>query len=363
MSAPVARLTGMRSCLEPLIGAAVSSRAIPGVAIAVGSSAPGEAVFITDGVDNLNGHGHPISETTMFDLASLTKVIITLPAVLELVARGALGLDDPVSLHLPEFDGGRGDITVRHLLAHTSGLRASARYYLSLDDAAQVRAAVLAETPQTPPGSSTTYSDLGYMVLGFLVETVTATPLQSAAQELVLRPMGLVSATFRPRHTDDVRFAATEILDGKAVIGIVHDRNARVLGGVAGHAGLFGTVGDLARCAMIWADRGASWPRADLRAEALRRQTPAPGAARGLGWVLNAGAPTFMTPAWPKWAAGHTGFTGTSIAFDPRTGLWVAFLTNALHAGRNKTAIVRLRQDVHAMVASFMDTASEAQER
>jgi len=359
MKAPVATMTALRSCLEPLLEAAVGSRAIPGVAVAVGGNVLDEPLLITHGVDNLDGHGLPISPKTMFDLASLTKVMVTLPAVLELAVQGALRLDDPVSLYLPEFDSGRRDITVRHLLAHTSGLRSSERYYLKGDSADQVQAAVLREIPQIAPGCKTIYSDIGYMLLGFLIERVTTTSLETVAQELVLKPMGLTSATFKPRRTTDVQFAATEILEGEAVIGIVHDRNARALNGVAGHAGLFGTVNDVARYAMTWANQSESWPRADLHAETLRRQTPAPGPARGLGWVLNDGAPTFMTPTWPKWAAGHTGFTGTSIAFDPKSGLWAVVLTNALHAGRDKKAISRLRNDVHTMVGSHLGAAYE----
>jgi CubicO group peptidase (beta-lactamase class C family) len=347
-------MTALQSDLEPLLQAAVDSRAIPGVAVAVGGSMLGEPLFITHGVDNLDVDGRPITRNTMFDMASLTKVMVTAPVVLELAVQGALKLDDPVSLHLPDFDGGRRDITVRHLLAHTSGLRASERYYLTKESADQVRATVLRERPQIAPGAKTTYSDIGYMLLGFLIEKVTATCLESVAQELVLKPMGLTSATFKPAHTDGTRFAATEVLDGEAVIGIVHDRNARALGGAAGHAGLFGTVNDVARYSMIWADRSAPWPRADIHTEALRRQTPAPGPARGLGWVLNTGAPTFMTTAWPQWAAGHTGFTGTSIAFEPRSGLWMVVLTNALNAGRDKKAILRFRTDLHRIVGSHL---------
>jgi CubicO group peptidase (beta-lactamase class C family) len=174
---------------------------------------------------------------------------------------------------------------------------------------------------------------------------------------VVCTPLGLTSTRYRPPAEWADRIAATEIVaggngeSGRAKVGVVHDENAEALGGVAGHAGLFGTAADLARYAANWAGNGPSMD--GLRAEALRCQTEGLGGRRGLGWGLRGDKYDNMGDGWPVTGAGHTGFTGTSLSFDPGSGLWAVLLTNAVHFGRGPGhSVIGLRKQVHAAVAA-----------
>jgi CubicO group peptidase (beta-lactamase class C family) len=314
----------------------------------------------------------PMTADTVFDLASLTKVVATLPILLYLVGRGEVGLDRPVSRYLPAFDGpGKNAVTVRQLLLHISGLPAERRYYLYLRDAAEILAAALTEPLVAEPGTVFCYSDVGFIALGELAAAVAGCGLDELVQDVVSTPLGLTSTRYRPPAEWADWIAATEIVGGtsagatgggngepggtgqtgRAKVGVVHDENAEALGGVAGHAGLFGTASDLARYAAAWAGNGS--PMEGLRAEALRCQTEGLGGRRGLGWGLRGDRYDNMGDGWPATGAGHTGFTGTSLSVDPHSGLWAVLLTNAVHFGRGpKHSVIGLRKQVHAAVAA-----------
>jgi CubicO group peptidase (beta-lactamase class C family) len=237
------------------------------------------------------------------------------------------------------------------LLLHTSGLPDQRRYYQWLGDASEVRAAALAEQLVAPPGTIVRYSDIGFITLGELVEAVAGCGLGEFVQDVVCAPLRLAATTFLPPAGWRDRIAATERVDGVAKVGVVHDENAEVLGGVAGHAGLFATAADLGRYAAAWA--GDSSPMEGLRAEALRCQTEGLGGRRGLGWGLRHDRWDNMGDGWPESGAGHTGFTGTSLSIDPDSGLWAVLLTNAVHFGRGpEHSVVGLRKAVHAAVAA-----------
>jgi len=170
-------------------------------------------------------------------------------------------------------------------------------------------------------------------------------------RELVCAPLGLQETRYRPPGDWADRIAGTEIVRGTAKVGVVHDENAETLGGVAGHAGLFGTAADLARFAAAWAGDGS--PPTGLRAEALACQTEGLGGRRGLGWGLRHDRWDNMGEGWPASGAGHTGFAGTSLSVDPSSGLWAVLLTNAVHFGRApEHSVVALRKQVHAAVAA-----------
>jgi CubicO group peptidase (beta-lactamase class C family) len=309
----------------------------------------------------------PMTADTVFDLASLTKVVATLPALLHLAAPGGIGLDEPVRRYLPAFAGpGKDQVTVRQLLLHTSGLPGSCRYYRRLRDPAEIRAAALAEPLVARPGTVFCYTDVGFITLGELAAAVSGRGLDELVRDVVCAPLGLTATRYLPPASWAARMAATEPAGGRAKIGVVHDENAEALGGVAGHAGLFGTAADLARYASAWAGDGApgapGWagdgpPARALRAEALRGQTGGLGGGgrRGLGWGLRGDVWDNMGDGWPASGAGHTGFTGTSLSVDPRTGLWAVLLTNAVHFGRGpEHSVVGLRQQVHAAVAAAL---------
>ena len=188
-------------------------------------------------------------------------------------------------------------MTPRHLLAHVSGLPDQRRYYRYLRHPGEVLDAALAEPLVARPGTAFCYSDVGFMVLGELAAAVAGTALDDVAQEVVCAPLGLAATRYRPPADWAGRIAATEVVGGTAKVGVVHDENAEMLGGVAGHAGLFGTAGDLASFAAAWAGDGS--PPTGLRAEAYRCQTEGLGGRRGLGWGLRHDTWDNMGDGWP----------------------------------------------------------------
>jgi CubicO group peptidase (beta-lactamase class C family) len=347
-----------------LIDDAVDSGRIPGAVLAAGIGGPEPAVLYVAGDAQRDQHARrPMSAETIFDLASLTKVVGTLPCTLRLIADGQVGLDDPVCRYLPAFSGtGKDRVTVRQLLLHTSGLPDHRTYYEYLHDPAEIRSAVLAEPLVREPGSEFCYSDVGFITLGELCSSVAATDLARLVTEVVCGPLGLAGTGFRPPAALAGRIASTEQVGGTAKTGVVHDENAEAMGGVAGHAGLFGTAADLATYAAAWvAPQGGPGEAlglpGELMAAALRGQTDglAGGGRRGLGWGLRGDRWDNMGEGWPSTGAGHTGFTGTSLSIDPASGLWAVLLTNAVHFGRGpEHSVVGLRKQVHAATAAML---------
>jgi CubicO group peptidase (beta-lactamase class C family) len=336
-----------------LIDQAVGAGVVPGAVLAAGvHTAEPRLLHVTGDAQRDATAKRPMTAGTVFDLASLTKVVATLPALLYLAGRGEIGLDQAVSRYLPAFIGpGKSAVTVRQLLLHISGLPAERRYYLHLRDAAEILAAALAEPLVAEPGTVFCYSDVGFIALGALAAAVAGCGLDELVQDVVCIPLGLTSTRYRPPAEWADWIAATEIVGGRAKVGVVHDENAEALGGVAGHAGLFGTAADLARYAAAWAGNGS--PTEGLRAEALRCQTEGLGGRRGLGWGLRGDKYDNMGDGWPATGAGHTGFTGTSLSVDPHSGLWAVLLTNAVHFGRGPGhSVIGLRKQVHAAVAA-----------
>jgi len=337
-----------------LLHAAIKSGGIPGAVAIAGQGQVTVAQWTVGQADALQGR--PMHPDTAFDLASLTKVVATATVILALAGRGELGFADPVADYLPGFAACRdAGVTVAHLLTHTSGLPGSRQFYRWCGS----RAALLRDLAQTaleaPPGSRVRYSDPGFITLGEVAAAAAGQPLGVAVRRLVTVPLGLASVTFVPNGSAH-HFAATETRgDGTAWTGVVHDENARLMGGVAGHAGLFATAPDLARFAAWWVSDDDTAVPARLRRTAAACQTERIGQAdgiggrRGYGWTCGGDAFDILGGHWPPTAVSHTGFTGTSLALDPATGRWLVLLTNAVHFGRDATAIVALRRAVHAV--------------
>ena len=343
-----AALTGRRTVGE-VIAAAVRGGVTPGAVFAAGAPGRPAEVAVAGLAQSRGGPARAMRRDTLFDLASLTKVVATLPAVLRLAGLGAVGLDDRVTRFLPAFGGdGRDDVTVRQLLAHTSGLPSGFPFWSRCRDQDEASRALLRVPLVDPPGTRAIYSDVGFMLLGRVVSAVTGSPLDVSVGELVTGPLGLTRTRFRP---DEARgaptAAATELRpDGTALTGTVHDENARFFGGVAGHAGLFAPLDDLIRYLdAAWA--GGDFLPLALRREACRTQTAGLDGARGLGWVLRGDPADCLGTRWPPGSVGHTGFTGTSLAFDPASGWWAVLLTNEVHLGRDRSVIRGLREAVH----------------
>ena len=305
---------------------------------------------------------------TVFDLASLTKVVATTTLVLALAGRGTLGLDDPVTDYLPGFtacrrkpqgregpDGPDGPVTIRHLLTHTSGLPATVEFYRWCSSREELLSALFRTPLKVRPGAQVIYSDLGFITLGEVARVAAGTPLGTCVRRLVTDPLGMGSTGYAPLAVPLTRVAATERGDdGRPWIGTVHDENARASGGVSGHAGLFSTLADLVRFAQWWVSGDDRVVPAGLRQTAAACQTPGMEGRRGLGWVRIGDRLDILGPAWPPTAVSHTGFTGTSLALDPVSGAWVVLLTNAVHVGRDNRAIKALRRDMHETVAKTL---------
>jgi CubicO group peptidase (beta-lactamase class C family) len=349
-SAP--RRAGRRTGAAESLARAVGAGSVPGAVFAAGVGAQVDDVVVVGDAQHLGGPVRPMRRDTLFDLASLTKVVATTPSILLLAGAGRLSLEDLVCAYSPDFVGdGREQVTIRQLLSHTSGLPREVRFWQTMSDPALARQALHRMPLESAPGSRVEYSDVGFMLLGEVVEAVSGATLDATVSELVTCPLDMGSTCFNPGKPYWRRAAATEPgLDGVPIVGVVHDENARFFGGVMGHAGLFSTVDDLVRYVGAWLDGG---PEAsalyDWRVEACRDQTAGLNGRRGLGWVLRGDPMDFLTDSWPLTSVSHTGFTGTSIAFDPESKYWAVLLTNAVHFGRSRERNRGLRQEVYSV--------------
>jgi CubicO group peptidase (beta-lactamase class C family) len=308
----------------------------------------------------------PSAWTTLWDLASLTKVVATTGALTVLVDRGAVDLDATVSRYLPRFTGGgRERVTVRMLLDHTSGLRA----YVPLHRLASSREAaidlVYAEPLTRLPGTRAVYSDLNAILLGWVVEAVAGVPLSNAATELVFDPLHMGFTTFGPLLPEQAVAAPSLMLGGRPAPRVVDDANARRLGSVAGHAGLFSTGLDLAKYAQVWLRRGARpgtvWASERTIADFLRR-SPASG-TRMLGWDTpdrESEEPSVFGSLTSDASFGHTGWTGTLMWIDPARDLFLIFLSNRSLAPRHRNSLVAMRT-VRAQVSDVAARAALAE--
>lgn len=324
---------------------------------------PGAVVLIgrRDTVLYAHGYGHmtwsakspvPDVDSTLWDLASISKVVGTTSAVMRLVDAGQVQLDAPVARYLPRFTGGEKDrVTVRMLLDHTSGLPAYIRLYRLARSPAQAIDRLYAEPLRRQPGDSAEYSDLNAMLLGLLVEQVSGQTLDRFAAAEVFRPLGMRRTMYRPPAAVRRWVVPSSKFRGRPVRGEVNDQNAARLGGVAGHAGLFSTARDLARYAQTWLRNGVAAGGAQWVTPATIRLFLTPGARSGtrlLGWDTRDPAATPEAPSVfgnliSAAAYGHTGWTGTEIWIDPTRDLFLVFLTNRSFDPRGRRSIEQLK--------------------
>jgi CubicO group peptidase (beta-lactamase class C family) len=333
--------------------------AFPGAALVVGRR--GETV-LESGYGSLAwGEGSaPVDpDATVYDLASLTKVIATTAAVMILFEDGRIDLDAPVHLYLPSwFGAGKEDVTIRHLLSHTSGLPAGSN--IGAESPAAVLQRALDVPVGRPAGERMEYSDIGFIVLWRVAEAAADEPLYRLLDRRVLGPLGMRSATFLPGNGCNCA-PTLRNRDGTEIRGHVHDPNARRLGGVAGHAGLFATAHDVALFAAMLAQEGEHagvrifWPET-VRYFTARQEG---AGTRALGWDTANGsgrtgaAGERISPR----AFGHTGFTGTSLWVDPDRGTWTVLLSNRTYDPRGGNQIQQVRRTVHDLVTAAVDEA------
>ena len=337
--------------LRALLERAVAERAFPGAVCLVARG--GELVAaVAVGKLGYEADDPPVAPDTLYDLASLTKVCATTPAILRLVAAGKLSIDEPVQNWLPQFTGtGKDLVTVRHLLAHNAGLPAYERYYRTLKGKAAIARAATAEALMSEPGAGVTYSDLGFVLLMAIVETCSGEPFEVFAQREVFDAFGMTGARFVPTDGPPIVAAPTEEdpSRGGIVRGFVHDENAFAMGGISGHAGMFATAHDVLRfCVAMLAGGRSVLPR-ELVAMATRPAGFGDDTTRGLGFQLLASGGYGGTTV-PAGAFGHTGFTGTSLWCDPQHDLCVVLLSNRVHPTRVNNKILGVRRAVHDLV-------------
>jgi CubicO group peptidase (beta-lactamase class C family) len=349
----------------------IGAQAFPAASVEVGSR---EAVFWQDAFGRLS-YEDDAAETvvdTIFDLASLTKVIATTTLVMRAVDDGILRIADRVADWIPEWRGAdRLGVTVRDLLAHCSGLTAYLPYYRDLTGRVEFQQAIADAPLEYAPRTRAIYSDLGFILLGFILEEAWARAASGPAG--TTDPAALLSGqfrrvssyltgellTFNPPRSARPRIAPTEHdpWRGRTLVGEVHDENAWALGGAAGHAGLFGTaaaVGSFARAALHTINGTGVLAQPETMRGFISR-TDIPGSSRALGWDTMLPTSSCGTRLSPT-AIGHTGFTGTSLWIDWERDLYIVLLTNRVHPSRNNDAIRRIRPRFHDMVLA--DVAS-----
>jgi len=356
--------------IDRVVRRGLDAGGFPGAAVVVGRE--GYSVF-EKGFGKLDWRaGSPAvsADRTIYDLASLTKVVATTTAAMLLFDEGKLELDAPVAKYLPEFAGGSKDrVTVRQLLTHRTGLPAGRELWRLASSPGAARWAVIATPLVCEPGSCFIYSDLGADLLGWVIESIAGESLDAFAQRRVFGPLGMTDTFFRPADSLEYRIAPTEIAPprGYPLRGQVHDENAYVLGGVAGHAGLFSTAADLSVFAQMLLNGGQyNGVRivSDSTVALFTRRAAGPGSwngsSRALGWDTADGdgsSGIYLTPR----AYGHTGFTGTSMWIDPERQMFVILLTNRVHAARAKRpgrVIADVRADL-SDAAAFAVTDAE----
>jgi uncharacterized protein YbbC (DUF1343 family)/CubicO group peptidase (beta-lactamase class C family) len=349
--------------VDSIIQQAVDAGQIPGAVLVVGH---GGAVVHRQafGFRAVEPRREPMTPDTIFDLASLTKVIATAPAVMRLVERGQVRLNDPVVRYVPEFArNGKGDITVRQLLTHFSGLPDDLDLRQHWHGYAEALQRAYDSPLVAPPGSRFIYSDVNYIVLGELVARVSGMPLDKYVESNIFAPLGMTTTRFLPPPQWIPRIAPTEYDEhGTMMRGVVHDPTARRMGGVAGHAGLFSTADDLALFAQAMLDRKLLAP---LTIEKMTTpQQPANATVlRGLGWDIDSPFSSVRGELLPVGSYGHTGFTGTSIWIDPVTDTYIILLSNAVHPHSSSNAIVSLRSRVATAVAVALNLGVTKEER
>jgi CubicO group peptidase (beta-lactamase class C family) len=371
-AAPGGFRPGGLEAVDAIVEAAVGANAFPGGVLAVGRD--GALVHLRAfGRLSYDAGAAEVATDTLYDLASLTKVVVTTTLSMILVDEGKLDLDARVHAFFPAFSGpAKERVTVRHLLTHSGGLQWWAPLYKEIQGKAAYLERIVAMDLAYDPGAKSVYSDLGIILLGDILERVSATAFEDLAQKRVLQPLAMKDSRYRPPAALLDRIAPTENdpWRGRVVRGEVHDENALALGGVAPHAGLFATAPDLAHLAQALLDGGVFGGRrivSRATVELFTERAGIPVSSRALGWdtPTDESGQRSSTPGQPGYSSagslfsarsfGHTGFTGTSMWMDPQRGLYVILLTNRVHPTRENNKIRDTRAQVADAVVRALD--------
>ena len=306
----------------------------------------------------------PLERDTLFDLASLSKLVSTTMVALRMIERGELELSDTLSRYFEipaDAPAGRGDVTVRNLMHHNSGLTPHIPLWTQTDDPAQAVDVILRSKPWCAPGEQVHYSCMGYILLQKILEQVGGAPLDELAKREVFEPLGMQNTCYTPT-TANVATTEFSALHHEYLCGRVHDENASFMGGVSGNAGVFSPLDDMIRFARMIASGGKCDTGLYLNPrtfeKAIYNATPGKNENRGLGFQLTPSFSTLTGALFSEGSYGHTGFTGTALYVDRDSRLWAMILTNAVHFGRDKTELFRTRR---LFFNSLTDTYFRAQ--
>ena len=344
--------------VDAIVNAAVKDSAFPGAVLLVAK----DGIVVHQkayGAYDYEVYSKRIDEQTIYDLASVTKVLATTSAVMRLVDERKLSLEDPVVKHLPQFGrNGKEKITIYNLMVHNSGLPAWRRFYDFCTTPACVLDSVFATPLAFGTGDTTVYSDLGLITMGKVIEKLSGAPLDRFVDSVFFKPLGMNSTMFNPPQKLWSRIAPTEVdtfwqRTGVAVRGRVHDENCATLGGVSGHAGLFSTASDISILMQMLLNGGSYGGKQYLNEATIKKFITRQSAqsTRGIGWDMKNPGRSWAGSLLSDKTFLHTGFTGTSVAADPERNMIVVFLTNRVHPSRSSSKIFQVRPMVHDAVA------------
>jgi len=348
----------LRDSLRVILARAASDSAFPGAYAVVGTHA---GILAEDSVGHLDwGPSAVPDEHSLWDLASLTKVVGMTTAMMQLYEQGKISLDAPLQRYIPEWQGPHKElVTIRHLITHTSGLPAFKAYDQQTHDPDSLAKLMFTTPLDTLPGVRMVYSDIGAYMLGRLVERVSGETLDQYVLNHVFRPLAMNETMYRPPASLKGRIAPTEIdpIRGGKVWGVVHDERAYYLGGVSAHAGIFSSAHDLARFARMYLNNGTLDGVRIIKPETIALFTTRQVQDRALGWQKPDGSNS-AGHLMSEHAFGHTGFTGTSIWIDPSRDVFVILLSNRVNPTRANTKIGRVRVALADAVMSTMTHSS-----
>ena len=351
------------STLDTVVNKAVSDSVFPGASLAV--LYKGTVVFHKAfGKLTYAPHSATADTSTMYDLASLTKAVSTTSIVMQLVEHDSLDIQAPVSHYLPAFTGkGKEKITIEHLMRHTSGLRAHILFSKTCSTPDQVFSTIASDSLLSKPGTTTLYSDLGFILLGKVIETITTRTLDTNFHNRFSEPLGMTSTMFTPPQSLTWRIAPVEkdtLWPFKTIKRpLVNDQNAALLGGVAGHAGLYATTGDLLKFVSMLMNGGTLNNHTYIQKATLKKFLSRKDSQRALGWDVPSGHSS-AGEYYSYTSYGHLGYTGTSIWIDPEKELAVIFLSNRVYPSSENIKIRAFRPLLHNTVASCLNLKKAA---
>jgi CubicO group peptidase (beta-lactamase class C family) len=339
---------------------AIAAHAFPAASLAV--THRGKLVALKSlGRFTFDANSSDVTDDNLFDIASLTKVVATTTMAMILYERGLLDLDVPVAAVVPEFantnDPRRHEVTLGMLLAHSSGLPAYVKLFLNADSPEALLDAACTTELVADPGSRAEYSDIGFIILGVALARIVDEPLDHFCQREVFGPLGMLSTTYNPApplRPRSVPTADDQAFRRRIIQGEVQDENASVLGGVAGHAGLFSTASDVSRFALTMLDGGRPILRPETLAVFTKRQSSPPGTSRALGWDTPS-QPSQSGQHFSSSSFGHLGYTGTSLWIDPQRELSVTLLTNRTWPDCKNQTIKQIRPTVHDAIVEALE--------